>query len=620
MDQIDWRDKATYDHHLLENYLRPLTALYESEGKVSEADQRSVLNSLHWYFTLDRQARAPTVVVTETMAAVFHDLISQIMRYIDVETIASFVNPSVDAEIKHALLSYKDMRCHSPITIDAWDRDQGLTRLTYFLHGDKPTEDFLIDGKRVSPAYAKYRACNYFRRTLFRERIVWLPVTNHKHIEVWLDGKPTEIALASKSLIADEKAEIIPFLLDEAREAFFKDGRKSLPLNLTGLKALLLRWLANLPPVRKQFKNSWVLTDRESDAGDNAEELYRWIRINYPDINIWFLLSKESADYTRLTREGFKLVDKGITRSLLLANCTHLISSHAEHSTASYQRCALGLLMNCKYIFIPHGISKDDVSHWLNPLKFDLISSTNKPEYNSFTDNNTPYIYTTKEIKLTGFPRQDRIYKISNNTQAEDVRLILIMPTWRAGLSKNTSNIQNTQYIKYWHNLLNNNTLHELASKNNLTITYMPHKNTLPFIKHLSPPKSISIEKEFSKKALCQSILLITDYSSVAFEIAALRRPTIYYQFDFDSFYSGDHNWRQGYFNYKEDGFGPVVTNEEDLIYQIKAFLEDRTSFLSSYLPRMERAMPPPDGKSCERVFNAIIELHKPFQLTQHSL
>ena len=55
--------------------------------------------------------------------------------------------------------------------------------------------------------------------------------------------------------------------------------------------------------------------------------------------------------------------------------------------------------------------------------------------------------------------------------------------------------------------------------------------------------------------------LLVTDYSSVAFNVAYIDRPVVYFQFDRDEMLGGRHVGRKGYFEYERDGFGPVVTD-----------------------------------------------------------
>lgn len=55
---------------------------------------------------------------------------------------------------------------------------------------------------------------------------------------------------------------------------------------------------------------------------------------------------------------------------------------------------------------------------------------------------------------------------------------------------------------------------------------------------------------------LTRCSVMITDYSSVAFDFAYMNKPVLYYQFDYDEFRKGQYS--EGYFSYKDDGFGPV--------------------------------------------------------------
>ncbi|EOI6809927.1 CDP-glycerol glycerophosphotransferase family protein, partial [Campylobacter jejuni] len=53
------------------------------------------------------------------------------------------------------------------------------------------------------------------------------------------------------------------------------------------------------------------------------------------------------------------------------------------------------------------------------------------------------------------------------------------------------------------------------------------------------------------QKLFCESSLMITDYSSAAFEMAVLKKPVIYYQFDKDEFFA-KHTVQKKYFDYKK--------------------------------------------------------------------
>src|SRR5699024_5929274 len=90
--------------------------------------------------------------------------------------------------------------------------------------------------------------------------------------------------------------------------------------------------LARSKPFHKIFANAWVLMDRDVNANDNAEHLFRYLRKRRRDINSWFVVEKGSPDWNRLRAEGFKrLIPYGsILWKVLCLNARFIVSSHAD--------------------------------------------------------------------------------------------------------------------------------------------------------------------------------------------------------------------------------------------------------------------------------------------------
>ena len=94
---------------------------------------------------------------------------------------------------------------------------------------------------------------------------------------------------------------------------------------------------------------------------------------------------------------------------------------------------------------------------------------------------------------------------------------------------------------------------------------------------------------------------------------AFLKKAVLYYQFDEATFFSGIHSYQKGYFDYRRDGFGPVVTEEDALFRELEAILQNEGKPAPMYLERMESTFPFRDGKNCERTYQAILDLDKPY-------
>jgi CDP-glycerol glycerophosphotransferase (TagB/SpsB family) len=106
------------------------------------------------------------------------------------------------------------------------------------------------------------------------------------------------------------------------------------------------------------------------------------------------------------------------------------------------------------------------------------------------------------------------------------------------------------------------------------------------------------------RKVFAESSLLVTDYSSVAFDFAYLRKPLLYCQFDYSEF--REKHFQEGYFDYQRDGFGEIETNLEDTVCRIIEYMKNGCKLKDKYRIRIDSTFPFNDKNNCERVYNAI--------------
>lgn len=613
-----WLNLANYDGSLLHGLTAPLIAAEQEHGRAPHWLQLAVLRHLQWYFIVDGRARAPTVALRGTAVDIFHERVADLLRHIDGAVIDALDPAEVAPEIRHALLAYHAMPHCSAAVLDAVDHARGLARLTYFVFGDPPVETILVDGTVRAPAFAKYRACNYFGRRLMRQRIAWIPVAGATRCTLKIGGASAPIGLGSQpNRPVPSDAVLAAALLA------YPSGRaaqRPLPGGLAGWKVRATKRMAHSPLARR-FANAWVFVDREIGADDSAEHLYRWVREHRPDINAWFLLSTQSRDWQRLKAEGFRLVGPGLMRKLLLLNAKHIISSHAQLVDGGFNRHLYGDAMRWRYTFLQHGAITSDLSHWLNGCDFDIFVSSSPDEYAALVDDDTPYIFTAREVALTGLPRHDRLLRIAAGMDSAKVDALLVMPTWRGGLFDERTHADNaarlaaiaaSPYVEHWGALLRSEELRDLAAAHGTRIVFMPHHDAIPYIEAFRVPDHVEVvipENGVFQHVFARSAGLITDFSSVASEMAFLRRVMFYYHFDRERFYSGDHNWRKGYFDHDRDGFGPVSFDHAAMIAALRQYFADGCRPQPAYLARMEQAMPYHDTGACQRVFERILAL-----------
>ena len=103
------------------------------------------------------------------------------------------------------------------------------------------------------------------------------------------------------------------------------------------------------------------------------------------------------------------------------------------------------------------------------------------------------------------------------------------------------------------------------------------------------------------------SDLLITDYSSVFFDYANLRRPMIFYMYDLEEYKNDTRNF---YIDLSELP-GPIVKTEKELIKEIKNIESLNKKYKEKYKKFNEKFNYLDDGKASQRVVEECIEVVK---------
>lgn len=382
------------------------------------------------------------------------------------------------------------------------------------------------------------------------------------------------------------------------------------------LKAIGIRLLYHLLNYFKKRK-LWIIYDRITRADDNGEAFFQYMQENHRNsIKTLFLLSKNSSDYKRIKKIGKIVPFFTLREKMLFLLCDYKISSQADHYTTyplgdsnfAYQ----DLLQHQKFVFLQHGVIKDDLSHWLNQYNrkiYGLITSA-PAEKDSILS--LPYEYKPEQIWLTGLPRHDRLYH-------NEKRMIVLMPTWRkylmeehysiTGVRQLKNDFENSQFYKTYDNLLSDSRLIELLRLSGYKLCVMPHPMMEPFLSRF--PAYPHVTYFSSKQRYCDifswSNLIITDYSSAVFDFALLDKPILYFQFDSDMFFSGCHTFTKGYYNYEKQGFGEVVYTVDALISVLKDYIYNDCTIKPLYKKRIQIFFEFKDKENCKRVYEKIM-------------
>jgi len=175
--------------------------------------------------------------------------------------------------------------------------------------------------------------------------------------------------------------------------------------------------------------------------------------------------------------------------------------------------------------------------------------------------------YSENEVIETGLARWDALEDTSTGKE------ILIMPTWRSWI-KTEQQLFTSDYWRRYLSLLENEEFHRFLEQKDLTVTFFPHYQMQKLIGEFPafhPRITVVKQGEETVQNLLRShSMLLTDYSTVSFDFAYMNKPVLFYQFDYDDFYSKHYN--EGPINHKKDLFGERVETEKEVIQLLKQF------------------------------------------------
>lgn len=588
----------------------------EQTGTVPEWLQRMVLYHLFWL--LKRVVSNPSALshLSDSDHAEFQFLTGEIFRHIDAQTVMSFELAGCWFFHKVGLLGmFYDKAPPIQIAyVDAYDEAKKLVHVRYFVNGTMPVESVMIDSVDVVPAYVKSKENVLFGKSFVTERLLWVRAPSAEaRITLMLNGQAVRLSLNGKQ-------HPLGLRVKEIASHYTTVSKVNLEFPIS---VRLLRHTARRPAVMKQFRNAWIFMDRDTVADDNAEHLYRYVQKNHPEINAYFLLNRTSPDWGRLNEEGFRLLAFGsMAHKHCLLNAEHVVSSHADAYVVSYlpQKWYRDML-SYKYTFLQHGVTKDDLSTWLNAKDIGVFVTSTVNEHESICGDGNRYKFTRKNTVMSGMPRHDALIHSKVPTE----KMILVMPTWRLSLvgktiGKSAERALNPEfyastYATQWKAALHSPALRVLAEEHGFMIAFFPHPNVAPYLDWFDVPSHVQVIKQGPSGSMQtmfrRAAMLVTDYSSVAFEMALLDKPTVYFQFDRETHFSGAHTTEKGYFDYDDHGFGPCVFNTNDLSDTV-TFLALNGGMPSVYRERVEKTFVLRDGENCRRTFEAIAALNVP--------
>jgi glycosyltransferase involved in cell wall biosynthesis len=582
-------------------YLKLLQDAASETGHAPRWLQSLVLYELANYFGTDARFKRTVLNSDTDVTEEFIGILRQIAAFIDPDSYTNIIGARRFRYDWYLFMTeYLPGRVFRPdwAVANQYDRTGNYAKIHFPYVGPEPEWQFYEGEQPIEPAASKIREVRIFGVPAIHYVVAWVPV--NLTVELEIDGQRARILPKRPPL--DRTRKTRGWFL-RADNAAHPSGKTAAP-GYTLSERLLLRQAHSRAGAK--YKDAWVFIDDPERGNDNAEHLFKYCLGH--GINAWFV----GPDPWYPTESKRNRVRYGTREwKLLMLNASNLISSQLAGLNPDLGEFPAP---HWKLTYLQHGVIRDDYSRVLNRQRLDLLCCSTAAELDSLTGENTPYWLTTKEAKLTGLARFDEFLHLHQEMGRRTA--VVVAPTWRQALATSPERLKKgqsgsitgfeaTDFAKNWMSLISNPELARALDERNMSLIVLPHPELRPAFESLSLPAQVTLMNHENDidAMMGDAVLLITDYSALAFDFAYLGLPTVYFQFDAASYYAGGEPNRPGYFSVETDGFGPVTATAEDAAAQAVALL-DKTP--GEYLDRMAAAFPVRDGRCCERIVAAI--------------
>lgn len=373
----------------------------------------------------------------------------------------------------------------------------------------------------------------------------------------------------------------------------------------TSRKSTLAKYIAYAIRMFKQ-KKVWLISENLGEvAQDNGFAFFKYCMENNISEEVYYVATKTNKHINKLLPYKKNVIYYDTFKHLIYYHlCQYLIVSHGIRDvlpSAYHKR----MILNYKPImYLQHGviamkrIGMNGDSYNKKIAKF-VVSSQQERNIAIKQMGFQPDVATA-----TGLARFD----YAPEKREKKNHKILVMPTWRDWILYSKDEFKSSLYYKKYSELLTNHSLLEELRKRNVIIEFYPHieviKNYLDLF-HQFENDVVKIAKpneEDVAEALQSSDLLITDYSSVAFDFFYQEKPVLFYQFDCHDYM----NYRGAYIGFVRELPGPICYASDELVENIVNYIDSNYKMEDKYEKRIANFFDHRDRENCKRIYDMI--------------
>ncbi len=355
----------------------------------------------------------------------------------------------------------------------------------------------------------------------------------------------------------------------------------------------------------------WIVFEKNAQGGhDNGFHFFKYMMEHTDRKNIYYVIDPNSPEYKNLLPYRDNILEFMSEKyfvylflaDLLISSDTkfHVYNTHVKSSP-------LGKAISKKeLVFLQHGVNgikRVPAFHKTSNL-LDYICVPDEYEKQMVIKE---WGYKADKVAVTGLARWD---SYSDKTDTIPYKQIFVMPTWRKWMDGMThEQFIETQFYQEYAKLLSSSKLKKVILDNNARISFFLHPYFKDYVDLFDIDESfidkygyldIDMGEEIQK-----SSLMISDYSSVMWDMLYLDKPVIFFQFDQEEYLISEGT----YMDYKTELFGDVVFNSEEIINNIEQVVARDFKLEEKYSIMREKYFTYIDQNNSERIYHAIEDM-----------
>ncbi len=293
--------------------------------------------------------------------------------------------------------------------------------------------------------------------------------------------------------------------------------------------------------------------------------------------NIYFIIDKRQPDYRErlLPYKDHVIQFMSLKHMVYLLAARLLISSDSKAHAYAWRAKESIILPRInhgkKLVFLQHGVIalKKVNFFWKTVNSADLFITSNRREYDIICQHQG---YPPENVVITGLARWDVL-----EDRPIPEKHILLMPTWRNWLEEVTDEaFVASDYYKNYMSLINDPRLEELLEDYDLYLDFYIHPKFREYMARFSISgnprvKMIPFGSAPLNRLMMECRMLVTDYSSVCWDVYYQKKPVLFYQFDVEQY----NETTGSYIDFDTELFGDQALTPEALLAKLEEYAKN---------------------------------------------